>query len=93
MNKSTPLRPPASGKRLAFLLSLSSTILWIAAVFSGVRIAKRQAGCLSASAASSVMSGGNEVWRFGTACRLQRAGVAFAFLGLSVHSPPVSFWE
>ncbi|KAG0641646.1 hypothetical protein HOY80DRAFT_711260 [Tuber brumale] len=80
-NKSTPLRPPPSGKRLAFLLSLFSTILWIAAVFSGIRIVKMQVGCLSASATSPVVSGGHEAWRFGTACRLQRAGVAFAFLG------------
>ncbi|RPB03445.1 hypothetical protein L873DRAFT_162510 [Choiromyces venosus 120613-1] len=81
-NKSTPLRPPPSGKRLAFLLSLFSTILWIATVLSGVRIAKKQVGCLSASSAASlVMSEENEAWRFGTACRLQRAGVAFAFLG------------
>ncbi|KAG0134469.1 hypothetical protein HOY82DRAFT_602515 [Tuber indicum] len=80
-NKSTPLRPPPSGKRLAFLLSLSSTILWTAAVYGGIRIVKEQVGCLPAPTASSVMSGGNEAWRFGTACKLQRAGVAFAFLG------------
>ena len=62
-------------------------------VFSGVRITRRQVGCLPASAASSSSSssgtsGGDEAWRFGTACRLQRASVAFAFLGLSVLLPP-----
>ena len=94
MSKSTPLRPPPSGKRLAFLLSLFSTIIWIAAVFSGVRITRRQVGCLPASSSSGT-SGGDEAWRFGTACRLQRASVAFAFLGLSVLlplPPYFSFW-
>ncbi|KAI5780802.1 hypothetical protein EDC01DRAFT_667296 [Geopyxis carbonaria] len=81
MARTTPgLRtPPPAGKKVAFLFCLTSTVFWLASLWTGIDVAKQQPVCRNGAFVS--MGETPMPWSNGLPCRLHRAAVVFSALG------------
>ena len=77
--------PPPSGKKVAFMLLVMSTVFWIASLWTGVEVSRRQPICREGAG----LLENPAPWSDGVSCRVHRLGVAFSAFGWLISpSPP-----
>lgn len=80
--------PPPSGKKAAFTLLVISAVFWIASLWTGVEVSRRQPICREGAG----LLENPAPWSDGLSCRVHRLGVAFSAFGwlispISPHIP------